>query len=209
MGMTGRRRITGLIGIGVLAVVMAGCEEAEREEITSVEADAVAEVITSTTFDTWERTWVPGMDPAAMALDTYDYEVDCPEGGTIRAKGTIETSDDGSSLTQEGTLTFNDCGKETDDGETIVLTGTIADMFNAQFAGVGKLIVLDVDGSWAGSISWEIEDDGDSGVCDVDVALDATIEIDIATGEHDVTGSLTGTVCGVSVDDDDWSVEVK
>ena len=81
-------------------------------------------------------------------------------------------------------------------------------MFNARFANVTTAIVLDVDGTWDGSVSWENEDDGTSGVCEVDVALDATIEIDIATGDHDVTGSLTGTVCGVSVDDDDWSVEV-
>ena len=107
--MTGKRWFTGLTGIGMLAVFVAGCDEAEREAITSVEAEAVAEVLTSTTLGTWGKAGVPGTNPAAMTLDTYDYEVDCPEGGTIRARGTIETSDDGSAVKQEGTLTFNDC----------------------------------------------------------------------------------------------------
>lgn len=210
--MTGKRWFTGLIGIGMLAVIVAGCEEAERDAITSVEADAVAKVITDATLGAWGNSTgslPPDGGTALMALEEYDYEVPCPEGGSIHLKGTIDTSDDGSSSKMEGTMTFKNCAKMTEDGETIVLTeGTIDDMLHARVGGDGSTVTLGLDGSWNGSVSWENEDDGSSGVCDIDVTLEATIEIDMVTGEHDVDGGLSGTVCGVSVDDDDWSVEM-
>jgi len=199
--------------MGMLALVAAGCDEAERDAITAVEADAVAKLITDATVGAW---WgrsggsVPPADDLLTANEEYDEIVECPEGGTMHLEGTIQSSEDGSSSRMEGTITFDNCAAKTEDGETIVLTeGTINDLLEARIATDDGLSVrIDLHGSWDGSVAWENEDDGSSGVCDVDVTLDATITFDLATGTWEVEGGLSGTVCGDPVDDDDWSVEV-
>jgi len=212
--MEGTRWIRSFIGMGMLALVVAGCDEAERDAITAVEADAVARVITDATVGAWwgqaGASVTPNDGLQLMTKEEYDEIVECPEGGTMHLKGTIESSEDGSSTKIEGTITFDNCASKTEDGETVVLTeGTINDLLEVRIATDDGLSVrIDLDGSWDGSVSWENEDDGSSGVCDVDVTLDVTITLNLETGTWDAEGGITGTVCGQSVDDDDWTIEV-
>ncbi|MCY3943699.1 MAG: hypothetical protein OXG18_08055, partial [Gemmatimonadetes bacterium] len=129
--MTGTRWIHSLIGVGVLALIVAGCDEAEPDAMTAVDADAVAKVIADATLGTW---WgrlggaVQGSGDPPMADEEYDEIVECPEGGTMHLQGTTEYGEGGDYSRTEGTITFDECASKTEDGETVVLTeGTIND----------------------------------------------------------------------------------
>ena len=209
--MTAKRWISGLIGIGMLACFAAGCDDGEGDALTPEEAAALAKLIGRASVGPLvgqSLGSLPPNGPAHMAAKEYDFDVPCSEGGSANLSGTadFDFGEDGKSFQTEGTITFDHCAEKTDDDVTFTLTGSIDMLLHGLVSFSDGVARIELDGSWNGSVAWENEDDGSSGVCEVDVTLDATIEIDLETKSYDAEGGLTGTVCGISVegDADDW-----
>ena len=209
--MTAKRWISGLVGIGMLAFFVAGCDDGEGDALTPEEAAALAQVIGRASVGPLldqSLGSLPPDDRAHMAAKEYDFDKPCSEGGSVNLSGTADfgLGEDDKSVEIEGTITFDHCAEKTDDDVTFTLDGSIDMRLHALFSLSDATLRIKVDGSWTGSVAWENEDDGSSGVCEVDVTLDATIEIDKEGGNYEVEGGLTGTVCGISVDGDvgDW-----
>ena len=204
--MTRNRWINGSVGVGMLALFAASCDNAERDAITPDEARAIAQVIVGASQSAGGQFGgaVPPNDLAAGGADVevgeYDITLNCSEGGTVNLKGTIEEDEEVGYFKQEGINTFDNCAEKTEDGETITLTEGSID-------GVLLLVRVDgsssrLDGSWSGNVSWE-SDDGGSGKCEVDLTAEATFRIDPGTGNVvGVNGRVKGTICGVSLDED-------
>ena len=209
--MAGKRWISGLVGIGMLSCFVAGCDDGEGDALTPEEAAAIAKMIGGATVGPLLGQSLGSLPPdgRAMTAKEYDFDVPCSEGGSVNLSGTADSDfgEDDKSVEIEGTISFDHCAEKMEDGETITLTeGSIDQLLHVLFSSSVGTARVKVDGSWSGSVAWENEDDGSSGVCEVDVTLDATIEIDMETKSYDVEGGVTGTVCGILVDADadDW-----
>jgi len=213
--MTRRNRVGGLILIGTLAFSVAGCNDGGGDTLTPEEAEALAELIGRASFgpvvgQSLGSLPPEGSAPAARAggAKEYDFDKDCSEGGSVNLSGTadFDLSKEDKSIEIDGTVTFDHCAENTDDGVTYTLTGSIDHLFHVMASFAGGTIRVEVADSASGSVGWENGDDGSSGVCEVDVTVDVTVEVDNEAGSWDVEGGVTGTVCGISVEADakDW-----
>ena len=210
--MTGRHRVGSLFVIAMLAFSAAGCNDREGDTLTPEEAAALAELIGRASLGAVEGQLPGALPPPAPAADLrgtkeYDFDKDCSEGGSVNLSGTAdyEIGEDALSLEVDGTVAFDHCAEETDDGVTYTLTGSIDHLLHAVAGFSDGTVRVEVNGTATGSVDWE-DDDGGSGVCEVDVTIDVTVEFNKEAGSWDAEGGVTGTVCGISVEVDagDW-----
>lgn len=210
--MTGRHRVGGLVLMGVLAFAAAGCGDGEGDALTPEEAAALAELIGRASLGSLDGQLLGSLPPEGAAADVggdkdYDFDKACAEGGSANLSGTAGFSLGEGALRLEidGSVAFDHCAEKTDDGVTYTLTGSIDHLLHATASYSEGAVRVEVDGTADGDVGWE-NDDGGSGVCEVDVTIDVTVEIDKDAGSWDAEGGLTGTVCGVSVEADagDW-----
>ena len=208
--MTVKRRIGSLIGIGVVACLAAGCDDGEGDALTPEEAAALAELIGRTSFDPLVSQSLGSLPaegstaPSAQkgGVKEYDFDKSCSEGGSVNLSGTADYDfgEDGFGVEVDGTIAFDHCAEKTDDGVTYALTGGIDHLVRMSGGYSEGTVGVEVDGTATGSVDWENEDDGSSGVCEVDVTIDVAIEFDKEGWSWEVEGGVTGTVCGISVD---------
>ena len=193
--MARKQRIGGLVGVGMLAFLAAGCDNADYP-IALDEADALAQAIVGASQASHDR--LDGLAAAGANVEVreYDITVDCPDGGTVTLKGTIEVDEEAGTAKQEGTQTYNNCDLGV--GEITVVEGRLSDV---QMWVSGHDTVT-WDASAAGSLFAE-SDDGGSGECKVDLTVRITFRLDPNTRNVvDWDGHMAGTVCGVAVDGD-------
>ena len=211
-----RRLITQVAALGTLGLWVAACATDPPRELTESEAMTIAEMMGATVVDPAVEETVGAIpffgraDP--QGLD-YEHEVDCPEGGTAALSGTVDVQIDDSSFSanSEGSVDFDSCAGRTYEDDVVALTGGI-DFALAIVATVSlseRVVYISAEGSAEGSLEWEIAEEGESGVCEVDVALDVDIELrgGFPGGEFVVEGGVTGTVCGHDVDFDAADLE--
>ena len=215
------RLIAPLAFLGALGVWVAGCATDPPRELTQDEAMAVARLMGgSVVGPTVDETLGPTL--FSDVADTRDWtherelerEVDCAEGGTATLSGTLDIRIDLSGLhaDAEGSVAFDACADRTDDEVVIEVTGGID--FEGEVEATADLddqvAHASVEGSAEGSVDWEIEEEGESGVCEVDIALDVDVEVDFGDGDIGdpvVEGGVTGTVCGHVIDFDAADLE--
>lgn len=215
--MTWKSRVGGLVGIGMLACLAAGCDDGEGDELTPEEAAALAELIGASVSvvplagQSFVSLLPDGSGAAAArAGGTIDYDFDkpCAEGGSVDLSGTADyyLGNDVKRVEVDGTVAFDNCAETTDDGDTYALTGSIDHLLRMAISWSDRSYRIEVDGSADGRVRWE-KDDGGSGVCEVNVTIDATFEVDAKNWNWEAEGGVTGTVCGISVDADagDWT----
>ena len=186
--MARKQWISGLVGVGMLAFFAASCDNAD-DAITPDEARAVARAILGASQAVYGQPDDLAAAGADVEVRDYDDTEDCPYGGTVTLKGTIEEDKEAGTMKQEGTITYDNC----DVGEITVVEGRL-----------NMLIVVSghgMAGSWAGNVFVE-SDDGGSSECEVDLTAELTFRVDpnnnIVVGWD---GHMTGTICGVSVDE--------
>ena len=215
--MKSRRLIAQVASMVTLGLWMAGCATDPPRELTESETMTITEMVGGTVIrpameETIEAILFFGQaDP--QGLD-YEHKVDCPEGGTVALSGTVdvEVVDDWSfSADSEGSAGFDSCAGRTDEDVVIAFTGGIdfALTIVATMSLAHRVVYVSAEGSADGSLEWEIAEEGESGVCEVDVALDVDMEIDFRGGEPVIEGGATGTVCGYIVDFDAADLELE
>ncbi len=213
--MTRKRWLSGLIGLGMLSVFVAACDDGEGDALTPEEAEALARLIGEASIGPVLGETVGALPPGGPAPNAnaggtkeYDFDKECSKGGSVNLSGTAdyEFGETGGTVRIEGAITFDDCGEKTDDGVTYTLGGRIDHLIEAVIGSSDGIFRVEVDGTANGSVAWKNEDDGGSGVCEVDVTIDLTVEVDKEAGTWEVEGGMTGTVCGISVEADasDW-----
>lgn len=167
-----------------------------EEELTQVEAQALAEILTGTVVASWGQTEGPQGAPArATYQSSVDFVAPCPLGGSVAVAGDLaaEVDDETQDATIDYTLrhTHQGCVAESESGLRFTLTGAPLVTADLQLQTVGNLLSL--DGDFAGGVAWSTE--GKEGVCTL--ALDFGADLDVA--QESGTASLAGTVCGVTV----------
>jgi hypothetical protein len=140
----------------------------------------------------------PSTGTAALTTfnNTFDVTKQCPKGGSVELKGSINGTGDRTthSLTVDAsaTRTDTDCAFQARDGGTITVNG------NPNIAYTGHLNIVNAafvglqTQTHKGSFKWART--GGSGTCDVDV----TSSFDPATHTVTVTGSFCGHVINVT-----------
>ena len=140
----------------------------------------------------------PSTGTAALTTfnNTFDVTKQCPKGGSVELKGSINGTGDRTthSLTVDAsaTRTDTDCAFQARDGGTITVNG------NPNIAYTGHLNIVNAafvglqTQSHKGSFKWART--GGSGTCDVDV----TSSFDPATHTVTVTGNFCGHVINVT-----------
>ena len=213
--MTRKRWLSGLIGLGLIAMFAAACDDGEGDALTPEEAAALARLIGEASVGPVLGETVGALPPNGPAptahaggVKEYDFDKPCSEGGSVNLAGRaeFEFGEDGGTVRIEGTVDFEDCAEKTDEGVTFTLNGRIGHQLAAVVSYSDGIVRVEVDGSANGSVAWKNEDDGGSGVCEVDATIDVTVEVDKEAGTWEMEGGITGTVCGISVEADakDW-----
>jgi len=208
--MNRKRWLGGLVGLGMLTCFVAGCDDGEGDALTPEEAAAIAGLIGKASVGPLLGQAVGQLPPNgptassdhAGGVKEYDFDKPCSESGSVNLSGTadFEFGAGGATVRIEGTIALDDCAEKTDDGVTYTLNGSIDHVVDAAISFSGAVIRVELDGSATGSVTWSNEDDGGSGVCEVDVTLDVTVTVDKEAGSWEVEGGMTGTVCGISVE---------
>lgn len=144
--------------------------------------------------------------PADVSAETisFDETVSCPVSGSVTATGSLTTTEVDATTTDFGWQTdasYSDCGVDVD-GATFVLN--TSSPFSVD--GSGTVVVDDTDGSlstydfswtYSGDVDWSEEGAG-SGSCSMN--LTGALTYDDAS--ETFTGSVTGSSCGHSVDEE-------
>lgn len=145
-----------------------------------------------------------GPGARAATLDwSFDSSADCPQGGmaSVDGDGTIETNEDASSISWDWSsqVGYDGCGVETEDAVFTLTTSS-----PVQFTGSGQLTSDDAGGgtgsfdwSVSGTVQWD-EQGGASDTCDFDLA--AGLDIESTGSSASSTGSVSGSVCGRTVE---------
>ena len=188
--MARKQWISGLVGVGMLAFLAASCDNAD-DAIAPDEARAVARAILGASQAVYSQPDGLAAAGADVEVREYDITADCPDGGTVTMKGTIEEDKEAGTMKQDGTITYDNC----DVGEITVVEGRLSDVLIV----VSGHDMATWDGSWAGNVFVE-SDDGGSGECEVDLTAKLTFKVDPNTKNIVAwDGHMTGTICGVSV----------
>lgn len=220
------RRLPLTLLAGALAVSLAGCGDdgpsGPDGEISQAQAEKVASAVNTAAGQAFsaaaaEQSDAGSLVTAALApaastgtvtrAATYDWSfensADCQPGGTVTVDGdgTIETTEDASSVSWDWSsqVGYDGCTVETEDGLFTLTTPS-----PLQFAGTGQ-VTTDEAGGGSGSFDWSLtgtvdwdEQGGPSGTCDLD--LDASLDIEATQTSASATGSVTGSVCGHSIE---------
>ena len=218
--MKSKRLVAQVAALGTLGLWVAGCTTDPPSELTEGEAMTIAELMGGTVVDPALEetephlvcnllyTWCAFHEKAGGP--TYETEVDCPEGGTAALSGTVDMQLDDSSFSasSEGSGDLDSCAGRTDEDVVIALTGGIE--FAVTTIGTlslaDRMVYIRRVGGAEGSL--EVADEGESRVCEVDVALDVEWEFEVSDDSEIVKeGGMTGSVCGHIVDFDAADLE--
>ena len=215
--MNSRRLIAQVAALGALGPWVVACStDHPPRELTESEAMMIVQLMGGTVVG-------PALEAAAEAMRstgeedaqglTYEHEADCPEGGTAAHSGAVDVEIDDSSYSanSEGSVDFESCAGRTEEDVVIAFTGGIdvASSVEGRVSLSDRMAYMSAEGSAEGSLEWEIAEEGESGVCEVDMAIDIDLEIGFPGGERVVEGGVTGTVCGHVIDFDAADLELE
>ncbi len=181
---------TPLLGTSLAALLLAqaACDllEADDDPLAEVEVIALVEGLGTLGI-------LSPADDATGAAATAP----CPLGGEV----TFEGIPIGSAVTQtielDITVTPRAC-RLSSRGLTFTLDGSPNLREQGVITIVGFFERVDVDIEITGSVDWELDDR--SGTCTVNLVLDGETVPSVTDPAPTLTGSLAGTMCGVSVD---------
>ena len=170
-----------------------GATEPEEPVLTLEESEALLRAINLVGTRPFEA------DPASFA-GTVSVRANCAGGGVVNAGGTLIPSDTetGFRLLVNLTIVPEGC-VETASGRTFTLDGapSLRQTGNYAFSMPEELvIVFDLDVSMVGALDYELE--GRTGTCEVSATVDTRLNFSNLMQ----TGSVSGTLCGNTVEID-------
>lgn len=207
------RRLFFVLTIAFVSVGLVACSDDPTEvtgELTEQEAAELAEVIFSQGFgfgsssfdDASTFTGDPDLQATAGVpfgpIDLGPEDVPCQFGGIVTLEGTIEGDLD--QETGAGTMDLSltqvhdDCGVRSESGTDFTLNGnpnTSMDL-GIDMTETGDFTMT---GTFGGGIAWLTG--GRSGTCTIDLTIDASGNFET----EGFSGSVSGTVCGRSVNE--------
>ena len=180
------------------AVLAAGCGDEELVELTGKEADVLALQVGAVSSMAWfEKRRERGDGPGE-----YEFVIPCSTSGNVTFSGTSKREwylGNVTSLVVDGTQRYNACAEVVERGETVTLYGTVNEAFSFAEPVTFDMIHIAVEGSWRGTVVWS-RSDGNSGECEVGLALDANYLWSSWSGEEVLDGGLDGRFCAIAVD---------
>lgn len=207
------KRLLSVLTIALVSVGLVACSDdptGVTGELTEQEAAELAEVIFTQGFDFSTSTFddastfsgapdlqaVAGVPFGPITLGPED--VPCEFGGVVTVEGTIEGDVD--QETGAGTMDLSltqvhdDCGVRSDSGTNFTLNGNPETGMDLGFdmAETGEFTMA---GTFGGGIAWLTSDR--SGTCSIDLSIDASGNAET----EELSGTVTGTVCGRSIDE--------
>ncbi len=199
--MTAKRWIVGSASLAaVAAVLVAGC--GDGEELTGEEAYALALEVGAVSSMAW---FEDRLEKRGDESGEYEYKfvIPCSTSGNVTSSGTSKLERDREFVTSfdvDGTRRYNACAEVVESGETMILSGTVKEGLSfAEEPDIADATVIDIKGSWRGTVVWS-GSDGDSGECEVDLALDARYIRSWWSGKVHLRGGLDGRFCEFAVD---------
>jgi hypothetical protein len=184
--------------LGLVACGDSGTEVGDQ--LTEAEAAAIAEFIMTSTLDATNSAQA---SPEGPSMAPYNYEsrvelsAPCPHGGTVDVAADVTISGDteipGGVIAMNMVEVHKSCvGQDEETGQMFTLDGRpdLTVDFTLESNAAGD---MGLGGSFLGRIAWQTE--GRSGECEIDVTF--TGSGSQATGAS--SGSVSGSVCGVSV----------
>ena len=171
----------------VLTVILAGCGDDPvdpPDPLTEAEAQALFKSITE------------GLEfgpDGNMETAPVDTTVACPLGGQAKIAATASTRAIADTVRVDfrSVVTPMAC-KVSGDGMTFTVDGnpSVSNVLSVDLVGFDKIIMR---GGVEGKIEWQLEDR--SGDCDMDIPLDATVDLS-DLDDPKVTGGFKGKMCG-------------
>jgi hypothetical protein len=201
-------RIRGLFALCAVVLGLAACGEftASGDPLTEAEVGELAAAIANEGFVgfgdvTGAPAAAPGAtsEPALRIMITLNESVPCDGGGTATVVGTMTA--DINEQTQTGTFEFDytltphGCHVETESDDVYTLTGDP----NLQAQGEFNWSPTGFDGSlnYEGKFKWETGDR--AGACAFTLTARFQVSMDPETGVTTGTVTITGEICGVTV----------
>ena len=137
----------------------------------------------------------------AMFTLTQNRSVDCPNGGSYSDHATVTGNDAGTTLTFSSTQDFNACKATSSSGRLWTFNGSPRLTTNFTFTVNPQTEAFSMTGSQTGGLL--VSSDLGSGSCTFNVSytLNST-PVPGSNGESTITGSVSGTVCGRSIEVD-------
>lgn len=200
-------RAAAMVALTLLAAACGDDDPAAPSEggLTEAEATVLAEVLLGLTLEAGssasDEATVPARAPAAVARDfdlSFAFEAPCPLGGTLEVDldltGTADPDTGAGDLTMELVEVPRGCVvRHEDSGRRFELDGAPGITATVDVVADGEG-AASFSGSYDGAVAWETDDR--DGTCTFDLAFGG--EGDELAGT--ASGTLEGTVCGVSVD---------
>ena len=196
--MTAKHRIAGSVGLAVAALLAVGCgDDEELVGLTGEEAQALALKVGAVS----SMAWMAWFGRPGDGSGGYEFVKPCSASGNVTFSGTskFERDGPGASFDVDGTQRYNDCAEVVASGETMTLSGTVYEGLSFTRRPLIGPTVIDIEGTWKGTVVWS-SGNGDSGECEVDLALDATFMDSGWSEELGLLGGLDGTFCTFAVD---------
>jgi hypothetical protein len=195
----------------VLAVVLglAACgDDGIRPQtgLTTQEAEQVAEAVAQQTgffglsggAASVQPDLAPADGTAEQSSTSFEFETSCPGGGSVIFSGTLTADEGASTSSLDGELDFDDCTRTTSEGSTVTLTTQPVFDWTSTFEFVSES-EFQMDSSLGGDFDWQLDDK--SGSCGLALETSLNVSATEGGGSATVSGSTTGEVCGVEVDD--------
>ena len=134
-----------------------------------------------------------GGGPAGVVV-TVDETVGCPGGGNVNVSGSLDIDEQTGNFDYTITQTHNNCTSTApSDGSTWTFDGNPNVTIDLD-ATVSET-AFDMNGSQTGAISWSGK--GKNGSCSIDITYDFSGSQDGSS----FSGSIQGSVCGISISD--------
>ena len=141
-----------------------------------------------------------GSNMAALTV-TQNVTVDCPDGGSMSDNGTVNINEQTGTVTFTSTQDFSACKATSTEGRQWTFEGSPSLNSNFTMTSNQQTGAFSMTGSQTGGL--HVSSDLGSGVCTFNVSYTlTTTPVPGTEGEFNVTGSVTGTVCGRSIDVD-------
>ena len=194
--MTAKHWIVGNASLAVAAVLAAGCgDDDELVKLTGEAAEALALKVGAVSSMVW-------LEELGDRSGEYEFVIPCSRSGNVTFSGTSKLEKDRgfvASFDVDGSQKHNDCAGVVYSGETMTLSGTVNEGLSFTEEPIIDVWHIEIKGTWKGTVVWS-SSNGDSGECEVDLALDATFSSSGWSGELVLEGGLDGTFCTIAVD---------
>jgi hypothetical protein len=140
-----------------------------------------------------------GASNLAMLIVTINESFSCPDGGTMSESGNLNLNEQTGSMTIATTQDFEDCKGTSTSGRLWTFNGNPNLASNFSLTSNEQTGAFSMTGSQTGGL--RVASDLGSGTCNFN--LNWTLSSTPTTGGTDnIQGSLTGTVCGRSINVD-------